>query len=122
MSAATAVPLVALLTMDLAVPPVKVASNANPPVVPILLVTVPIAFVPVGNGVEIVTAPVLTAVTFVFREANVVSVDAPVGSGNAVAEIGIADWSDAITTGSLFADVACPFGFWGLYAINFPTL
>ena len=41
----------------------------------------PIVFAPVGNDVEIVTAPVLTAVTLPFKDARVVSVLAPVGNG-----------------------------------------
>ena len=43
----------------------------------------------------------------VFNAAKVVSVAAPVGSGNADAETDTV-WSEAITTGELFADVFCP--------------
>ena len=45
-------------------------------------------FTHVGRAADIVTALVFTAVTFVLRAANVVSVLAQVGRGRAVADTG----------------------------------
>ncbi len=98
-SAAVVAPLTPPLLIDLAVPPVRVASRANPLVVPISAVTVPLTGIAVWS--EASTTGVLAAIAFwpwVFMRpvnvpsannvATVVSVAAPVGRGSAVALTG----------------------------------
>jgi hypothetical protein len=86
-----------------------------------LAANLPIALVPAGNAVPIVTLPVLTAVILPsIDDSEALAVDwfaavaAPDGNGKLLTLTGTADWSDAITTGLLFALVALPLGFGGV--------